>query len=97
MEVSFFATLRAIVGAKTVEIALAPGVPGAETLFVSDLMRAMVERWPALDEFVYDEERGLSRQVAIHLDGRNVRWLKGEETPIEPGQRIAIFPPVAGG
>ena len=91
MQVSFHATLRPIVGGKIVEVPFAPG----DT--VRDLMVAMVDRWPELAEHVYDEDGRLSRRVAIFVDGRNVRWLEGEETGIEPGQKVAIFPPVAGG
>jgi molybdopterin synthase sulfur carrier subunit len=44
-----------------------------------------------------DEEGHLSRRVNIFVGGRNVRWLQGLETPLESGQTIDIFPPVAGG
>ena len=91
MQVSFHATLRPIVGGKIVEVPFAAGGT------VRDLMVAMVDRWPELAEHVYDEDGRLSRRVAIFVDGRNARWLEGEETGIEPGQKVAIFPPVAGG
>jgi len=60
-------------------------------------MQAMVEHWPALREHVYDEAENLSRQISIYVDGRNVRWLDGERTVLGVGDRIAVFPPVAGG
>ena len=94
MRVSFHATLRPIVGGKTVEVPFDPGPSGG---CVRDLMAALVERWPELREHVYDEEGGLSRRVGIYVEGRNVRWLEGEATPIHADQKIAIFPPVAGG
>ncbi len=97
MQVSFHATLRSIVGGKTFDIPLAPVGGGDPPRVVADLMVALVDRWPGLRESVYDEAGGLSRQVAIYVDGRNVRWLQGENTPLEPGQEIAVFPPVAGG
>jgi molybdopterin synthase sulfur carrier subunit len=97
VKVDFHATLRPIVGGKTVEIPFEPAPVDQPPRIVRDLMQALVGRWPDLHEYVYDERGGLSRQVAIYLDGRNVRWLEGEETAIESGQRIAIFPPVAGG
>jgi MoaD family protein len=94
MQVSFHATLRPIVGGKTVDVPFEPGESGGR---VRDLMRAMVERWPELREHVYDENGGLSRRVAIYIDGRNARWLDGEDTLLAADQKIAIFPPVAGG
>ena len=37
------------------------------------------------------------RSVEIPLAGRDIRWLEGVETPLQPGQEVDIFPPVAGG
>jgi molybdopterin synthase sulfur carrier subunit len=91
MQVSFHATLRPIVGGKDVEVPFEPGGT------VRALMTALVQRWPPLAEHVYDEAGSLSRRVAIYVEGRNVRWLAGEQTLIAPGQKVAIFPPVAGG
>jgi molybdopterin synthase sulfur carrier subunit len=97
MKVSFYATLRPIVGGKIVEVPFEPAIPGASPHTIRELMRAMVGQWPDLDEYVYDESGGLSRQVAIYVDGRNVRWLQGEDTIVDDGAKIAVFPPVAGG
>ncbi len=92
MEVAFFATLRAIVGAKRVEIDL----PGDAR--VGELVDALVARWPDLKELLRDESGGLSRRVHVFLDGRSVRWLpEGEATSLEGVESVDVFPAVAGG
>ena len=91
MRVSFYATLEPIVGQRKVELPLAAGAR------VADLVDALAARWPDLREHLMDEDGRLSRRVNIFVGGRNVRWLEGIETPLEPDQTIDIFPPVAGG
>ncbi len=91
MQVRFYATLRAIVGAKTIEVALEPGAT------VRDLAERLVETYPDLDEYVFDEQRAIARTVHFMVDGRNARWLDGEATVLEAHHEIDVFPPVAGG
>ena len=91
MKVSFYATLEPIVGERHVEVSLAKGAS------VGALVENLAQRWPGLAEHLFDEHGGLSRRVNIFVDGRNVRWLEGLETQLEPGQSVDIFPPVAGG
>lgn len=91
MKVSFYATLRAIVGERSVELSLCEGAT------VEGLVAELARRWPALREHLFDDEGGLSRRVNIFVGGRNVRWLDGLATPLGPDQVVDVFPPVAGG
>jgi MoaD family protein len=92
MEVSFYATFRPIVGGKTANIP----VPAGAT--VRDLLVIATDTWPALGEYVWEEGGGLSRRVAVYVDGRNIRWLPDRDaTVLYSENRVAIFPPVAGG
>ena len=91
MRVDFYATLRPIVGARSVEISLTEGAT------VARLVDEIAARWPLLSEHLFDEQGDLSRRVSIMVDGRNVRWLEGLQTPITSDHKIDIFPPVAGG
>lgn len=91
MKVSFYATLRPIVGARSIEIEL------PEAASIQDLVNALAGRWPDLTEHLFDEEGALSRRVNIMLDGRNIRWLDGLATRVRSEQSVEIFPPVAGG
>lgn len=91
VKISFYATLRPIVGARSIEVDL------AETSSVQDLVNLLSDRWPDLNEHLFDEDGALSRRVNIMLDGRNIRWLEGLATPVRSAQKVEIFPPVAGG
>ncbi len=91
MQVRFYATLRAIVGAKTIDVPLEPGAT------VRDLAETLVDAYPDLREHVFDETGAIGRTVHFMIDGRNARWLDGEATVLESGQLIDVFPPVAGG
>lgn len=91
MKVFFYATLRPIVGTRSLEIEL----PASSS--VRELVDYLAAGWPELKEHLFDESGELSRRVNIMLDGRNIRWLEGLATPMEPGQKVEIFPPVAGG
>ena len=91
MRVRVYATLRPIVGGKSVDL---PIVPGAT---VRDLVACMVARWPDLETLLLDEG-SLSRRAHVVLDGRSARHLpNGEHTVIEAGQEVDISPAVAGG
>lgn len=91
MKVRFYATLRALVGAKTIEVDVAPGST------VRDLAETLVGRFPDLHEHVFDETGAIGRTVHFMIDGRNARWLDGEDTVIEAHHEVDVFPPVAGG
>lgn len=91
MLVRVYATLRPIVGGKSVEVEVAPGAT------VRELVDTMVARWPDLAETLLDEG-ALSRRAHVFLDGRSARHLAdGEDTVIEAGQVVDIAPAVAGG
>jgi MoaD family protein len=92
MRVNFYATLRAEVGQKAVELPLPEGTTALE------LAEEIARRWPALADQVIDEEGGISRRVHIMIGGRNVRWLPdGSATQLAADERVDVFPPTAGG
>jgi molybdopterin synthase sulfur carrier subunit len=92
MQVSFFASLRQIVGGREFDVSL----PADAT--VRDLADELLRRWPELREHLFTDEGALSRRAAIYVDGRNVRWLPdAEATRLSENQRVALIPPAAGG
>ncbi len=91
MKATFYATLRPIVGARSVEIDLAPGAT------VQTLIELLAGRWPGLREHLFTDEGGLSRRVNVFVNGRNVRWLEGGATQLDGVGEVDFFPPVAGG
>lgn len=92
VHVSLFATLREIVGQKTVDLQVGPGST------VQALAEELVLRWPELGEHLFDAEGRLGRRVNVFIDGRNLRWLPDrEQTRLTSTECIDLFPPVAGG
>ena len=81
--------LRANVGgAKTVEV---------EGTTVGDVVRALVARHPALGTQLLTEGGDLNRFVNVYVDGQDVRYLQGLETPVSPAGDVRILPAMAGG
>jgi MoaD family protein len=81
--------LRANVGgAKSVEI------DGASIRGVVD---ALVARHPALKGQLLTEEGDLNRFVNVYVNGQDVRYLAGLDTPVAPGDEVRLLPAMAGG
>jgi molybdopterin synthase sulfur carrier subunit len=92
MRVSFYATLRKIVGQKTVDIGL------SEDPKLQDLLDEVLAAYPDLREDLLDEAGQLSRHVHLFVNGRSSKYLsEGMATPIDASQKIEFFPAVAGG
>jgi molybdopterin synthase sulfur carrier subunit len=90
MEVRVYATLRPIVGGRSVDVP-----ETADT--VAKLLSHLVERFPGLRERLFADEGGVRPFVAVMVDGRDIRHTGGLDTAVPPDAVIDIFPPVAGG
>lgn len=92
MQVSFYATLRQIVGGKTVEFAAMEGIS------VGQLLEAIVTRYPRLRPELLDDQGQLYRHVHVLINGRDAVYLEaGLATPLSVTDTVNIFPAVAGG
>lgn len=91
MDVNFYATLRPIVGGKRVTFDL----PGGAT--VRDLLRCAEARYPALTPLLWQPDGTLGDYIRVFVDGREIRYLQGLDTPVPSEGLVDIFPPVAGG
>jgi molybdopterin synthase sulfur carrier subunit len=92
VKVSFYATIRALVGEKTLEI----DVPEGSS--VQELLDRLIERCPPLGEKLLDPAGTLSRSVQVFVDGRSAFYLpEGLATKLRSDQAVDIFPAVAGG
>jgi len=92
MKVNFFATLRQIVGQKTVEIDL------PEQTSVQEFVEMVVTEYPPMRKELLDEDGNLYRHVHVFVNGRDAPFLaNGMETIIQPNDTLNIFPAVGGG
>ena len=92
MKINFYATLRQVVGGKTVELEL------QERLTVQQMLTALLERYPGLRHEMLGPDGALFPHVHIFINGRDAQYLVDSlDTPLQPGDTVNIFPPVGGG
>ena len=81
--------LRASVGGvKSLE------VDGATIRSVVD---GLVERHPSLGGQLLTDDGDLNRFVNVYVNGEDVRYLAGLDTPVTPSDEVRLLPAMAGG
>ncbi len=58
---------------------------------------SLEQQYPGLKERLCDEGGELRRFVNVYVNGEDVRFQAGLETPLKPGDEVSIVPAVAGG
>ncbi len=92
MRISFYATLRKIVGQKHIELSM------PERCTLREILAAVLVAHPALRDDLLDEQGELDRHVHLFVDGRSSKFLPdGMDTLVDGEQKIEFFPAVAGG
>jgi molybdopterin synthase sulfur carrier subunit len=93
LELRFFATFRAAVGQKTVERRFEAGSS------VGSVLAAIEDEYPELAGELLDRsgDGDVKPQLSVLKNGRDVVHLDGAATPLSDGDRLSVFPPVAGG
>jgi len=92
MKVNLYATLRAIVGQKTVDLDAEPGVTAIE------LVELLVQRYPALRPELLDGNNQFHSHQKFFINGREAIYMENKmNTSIQAEDRVDIFPPVGGG
>lgn len=90
VELRLFANFRETVGQKTIEREFAADAT------IETVLRGLEDEFPDLEgAFVQDGE--ILPQVNVLKNGREVHHLEGLATDVADGDKISIFPPVAGG
>lgn len=92
MDVHFYATLRAIVGQKTVHVDLPPNATAMQ------LVELVTAKFPKLHAELLDAQNRFNQHMKMFINGREVVYLEKQfETIIRPTDRVDIFPPIGGG
>jgi MoaD family protein len=63
---------------------------------VGEVLEALYERFDGLRDRIADGNE-LRRFVNVFLDGEDIRFLEGLQTPVADGDEVTILPAVAGG
>ena len=64
---------------------------------VGDAVHALVGRHPGLADQLLTPDGELHRFVNVYLNGRDVRYLAGLDTPVDERDEIRLLPAIAGG
>lgn len=92
MKVNFYATLRPIVGQKTVELNLPAGTTAIQ------LARMFVNDYPPMRKELLDANENFLPHMKFFINGREAIYLPDKfDTIIQPDDKVDIFPPVGGG
>ncbi len=68
---------------------------GGATL--KDLIEDLERQYPGFKERVCDETGKVRRFVNVYVNEEDVRFQKGEATPLKDGDEVSIIPAIAGG
>lgn len=92
MKVTFYATLRDVVGGRSADFTIPPGAT------VQDLLDEMIRCYPAIGRELLNEAGELYPHVHLFINGRDAPYLEqGLDTPLDPEDVITVFPAVGGG
>ena len=61
------------------------------------IIEAMEEEYPGIKARLCDDKGDLRSFVNIYINGEDVRFLSGIDSPLNPGDEVSIIPAVAGG
>ena len=64
---------------------------------VGEVLSAVFDRHGELRDRLSDGDGGLRRFVNVYVDGEDIRFGDGLDTPVADGQEVQILPAVAGG
>jgi molybdopterin synthase sulfur carrier subunit len=62
-----------------------------------EIIGRLDQEYPGLKERLCDESGEIRRFINLYVNGEDVRFLSGLETPLKAGDEVSIVPAVAGG
>ncbi|MHA1637793.1 MAG: ubiquitin-like small modifier protein 1 [Candidatus Thorarchaeota archaeon] len=88
--IKFFATIREVVGTKSIEI---------EVDTIEDMLHKLKKQFgrPFIDTAIDLETGELKRFFSCMINGKRIELLDGYLTKLEDNDTVALFPPVGGG
>ena len=63
---------------------------------IAGIVADLDSRYPGMKERLCDED-GLRKAVSVFLNGEDVRFMKGLETPVADGDELSVVTALAGG
>ena len=69
----------------------------AEGATIKAVLANLESQFKGIRERLYDVKGGLRRFINFYVNNEDIRFLKGEETPVKSGDELSIVPAIAGG
>jgi molybdopterin synthase sulfur carrier subunit len=91
LELRLFATFREAVGQKTIRREF------TESVTVREVLESLEAEFEDLDGQLLAEDGEIQPQLNVLKNGKEVLHLDGLDETFAPGDRLSLFPPVAGG
>jgi molybdopterin synthase sulfur carrier subunit len=64
---------------------------------IRELIEHLERQFPGVKARLCDEQGALRRFVNIYVNEEDIRFLKGDVTPLKDGDEVSIVPAIAGG
>ena len=64
---------------------------------IRDVVDNLVTQHPSLGSQLLTEDGDLNRFVNVYINGQDVRYLSGLDTPVTPADEVRLLPAMAGG
>ena len=64
---------------------------------IQECLTNLDRRYPGIRGRLVDDSGDLRQYIIIYVNGEDVRFLKGVDTPVSNGDELSIVPAVAGG
>jgi molybdopterin converting factor small subunit len=64
---------------------------------IGEVVRGLVEKHPGLRQQLLTDDGDLNRFVNVYLNGQDVRYLSGLDTPVGGTDEVRLLPAMAGG
>ena len=64
---------------------------------IRSVVDALIAQHPSLGPQLLSDEGELNRFVNVYVNGQDVRYLAGLETPVAPADEVRLLPAMAGG
>jgi len=64
---------------------------------IQEILGSLDKNFPGLKERICDESGQIRRFVNIFVNGEDIRFKDGPNTPVSDGAEVSIIPAIAGG
>ena len=88
IKVKLYATLKEMIGRDTVFV---------EANTVRQVIEKLINEYPTLRREIVNDNLSLKDDYIYLVNGRNIVFLQKEDTHLNEGDKVTIFPPVGGG